>query len=299
VTPFVISMRDRSRGLIGLLLLGTLILAACGGDDGDAGSADVAVRPFAEVQAGDLVFEADAVDPNNGIFRVETTEPMICAIVWGETDALGRFNNSLAMNGTGITDHDVRLPGAEAGRTYHYVVQGTTADGTLYRSEPATFTIPEGDAAPASEGPAIQVGDNLALDAVVVDTSSEFSDDFAGALAIDGDLATAWSTAGDGDDGSITIDLGAPRQIVAVEFVTRSMADGSAITSTFTVSVDGAATVGPFPTSTPATSRLAPLDVTGQVLQLDVADSTGGNVGAVDTGWPTPAACRWPGPMAR
>jgi hypothetical protein len=72
----------------------------------------------------------------------------------------------------------------------------------------------------------------MALDAVVVEPSSEFSDRFAGALAIDDDLATEWSTAGDGDDGSITLDLGAPRRAVAVEFVTRSMADGSAITST-------------------------------------------------------------------
>ena len=46
------------------------------------------------------------------------------------------------MNGTGITDHDVYLPDAIAGRTYYYVVQGTTADGTLYRSDLATFTHP-------------------------------------------------------------------------------------------------------------------------------------------------------------
>ena len=275
-------MREFSRALGGLLLVAVLLVAACGGDEDGSTSAGGEVRPFSEVQAGDFVFEADAVDPTNGIFRVETTEPMICAIVWGETEALGRFNNSLSMNGTGITDHDVRLPGAEAGRAYHFVVQGTTADGTLYRSAPGTFTIPAADVAPPSEGPAIDVGGNLATDAVVVDTSSEFSDSFAGAFAIDGDLATEWSTAGDGDDGSITLDLGAAQGIVAVDFVTRSMADGSAVTSTFTVSVDGAAAVGPFPASSPATRRLAQLEVTGRLLQFDVAESTGGNVGAVE-----------------
>ncbi len=272
-----------SRNAWALLLVGALVVAACGGgDDGPSGSASVEVRPFSEVQATDFAFEADAIDPANGIFRVETSEPMICAIVWGETDALGRFNNSLAMEGTGITDHDVRLPGAEPGRTYHFVVQGTTADGTLYRSEPDTFTIPEGDEADTEEGPSIDVGANLALDATVVETSSEFSDAFAGALAIDDDLTTEWSTADDGDDGSITLDLGTSQAIVAVEFVTRSMADGSATTSTFTVSVDGGAAAGPFAASSPATTRLAPLDVTGQVLRFDVDDSTGGNVGAAE-----------------
>jgi hypothetical protein len=273
-------MRERHRALKGLFLVVLLVLSACAGDD--AGDGKVLVRPFSEVQNSDFAFEADPLDPTNGIFRVETTEPMICAIVWGETDELGRFNNSLAMNGTGITDHDVRLPDAEAGRTYHFVVQGTTADGTLYRSEPGTFTRPEGDAAPAREGPALDVGVNLALDAEVVETSSEFSETFAGRLAVDGDLTTEWSTAGDGDDAAITLDLGAAHEIAAVEFVTRAMADGSAVTSTFTVSVDGAAPLGPFPAASPVTSRLAPVDLTGRTLRFEVADSTGGNVGAAE-----------------
>ena len=83
--------------------------------------------------------------------------------------------------------------------------------------------------------------------ATVVDVSSEFSAGFAAELAVDGDLATEWSTSGDGDDGSITIDLGAARDIAGIEFVTRSMADGTAITSTFTVRVDDGDPLGPFP----------------------------------------------------
>jgi hypothetical protein len=239
------------------------------------------VRPFADVQQGELVFEADPLDPNRGVFRVETTEPMICAIVWGETEAYGRFNNSPSMNGTGIVDHDVLLPDIEPGRRYHFVVQGTTADGTLYRSEPGTFTIDDGGVPPEA-GPEVEVGENLALGATVVEVSSEFSPSFAGALAIDGDVATEWSTAGDGDEGSITIDLGAARQIAEIEFVTRSMADGSAITSTYTVSVDGGEPLGPFPAASQAARSVIDLDVTGRQLRFEVDDSTGGNVGAVE-----------------
>jgi len=118
-----------------------LIAAACsGGSDGEA-----SVRPFSEVQATDATFENDPTFPGRGILRVDTTEPMICAIVWGETEDLGNFNNSLDMNGTGIVEHNVMLPGAEAGKTYFYRLQGSAADGTLYQSELLTFTLPPGD----------------------------------------------------------------------------------------------------------------------------------------------------------
>ena len=115
-----------------LLSVLLLVLAACsaGGDDPDG----TEVRPFEEIQASEVVFEADPLDPSRGIFRVDTTEEAICAIVWGETEDFGRFNNSLTMNGTGIIEHDVVLPDLEQGREYVYVLQGTTADGTLYRS---------------------------------------------------------------------------------------------------------------------------------------------------------------------
>ena len=55
-----------------------LILAACGGtSDTDA------VRPFSEVQDSEFTFENDPTFPDRGIFRVVTTEAMICSIAWG------------------------------------------------------------------------------------------------------------------------------------------------------------------------------------------------------------------------
>jgi hypothetical protein len=253
-------------------------LAACG-----AGSDDhaVEVRPFTEVQEGEMTFEADPSDPRRGIFRVTTTEPMICAIVWGEDESFGRFNNSLAMDGTGIEQHDVVLPDVEAGREYSFVVQGTTAEGTLYRSDVSTFRI-EGDQAAPVGGPEVEVGENLALDATVLEASSSFGGAFGPENAIDGDDATEWSTAGDGDGGFLVLDLGAERDIGAVEFVTRSMADGSARTETFTVRVDGGEPAGPFEAGTLADRSIAVLEARGRVVRVDVETSTGGNVGAVE-----------------
>ena len=257
----------------------TLVVVACGSsDDSTASSGDV--RPFSEVQAGDFVFEADPTNLERGIFRVTTTEPMICAIVWGPTEALGNFNNSLAMNGTGIVEHDVFLPGAIPGEEYYFRVQGSTADGTLYSSETDTFTIP----ALAIEPPSTESagGTNLALDATVVEVSSAFNASFAAENAIDDSGTTEWSSDGDGDDAFITLDLGGDQQISAVEFITRSMLDGTAVTETFTVTVDDTTTFGPFVAGTPVDPSPAEIDTSGRVLRFDVDTSTGGNVGAVE-----------------
>ena len=262
------------RAIYVLSLVIGLLLVACS----DEAAPDTEVRPFGEVQESDFKFEADPTNPNRGIFRVTTTEPMICAIIWGEDESFGNFNNSLAMNGTGILEHDVFLAGAEPGVEYVFKVQGSTADGTLYESPVATFTIPETEA-PESDG--AERGPNLALGATVTDVSSEFSDSFSAANAIDGDASTEWSTAGSGDDAFLTIDLGSAQQIAGVAFLTRSMADGSAITEEYTVIVDGES-FGPFDAGTVAEPNVAEIDVTGQMVRFEVTTSTGGNTGAAE-----------------
>ncbi len=267
-----------------LLIVTSLVLVgtACGGSGSDeVQGLDREVQPFSEVQASEFVFENDTTFPGRGIFRVTTTEPMICAIVWGETEALGNFNNSLDMNGTGIIDHNVFLPGAEPGRTYFYRVQGSTADGTLFSTELATFTLTESDAAAAPMEGAPH-GENLAAEGTVVEASSEFGASWAAANAIDGDMSTEWSTSGDGDDGFITIDLGVMRDVAGVEFLTRSMANGTATTMTFWVVVDGGERLGPFQAGNPATPSFQASEFRGRLLTFEIGTSTGGNTGAVE-----------------
>ncbi|MEQ8842318.1 MAG: discoidin domain-containing protein [Acidimicrobiales bacterium] len=281
-----------------------VLAAACSGSDGD-GSTDTAVRPFTDVQSSEMVFEVDPDDPSRALFHVTTTIPMICSITWGSTESLGNQNNSLTMDGTGIEQHDVVLPGAQAGEEYFFTVQGADAEGTLYRSELLSVTIPETgsavfdvgsdtfslseeggpptDVAPTTTDPRTE-GRNLSLDATVVDVSSEFGESFAAEAAIDGDLSTEWSTEGDGDEAFIEFDLGDTHEIAGVEFVTRTMADDSATTSMFTVMVDDE-TFGPFDAATVRTSRFVPLSdgtVTGQMVRFEVDSSSGGNTGAVE-----------------
>ena len=282
-----------------VVLAAAVVGAACGSSEDsstDTSSADAAASDdvingqlldFALVQDNDFTFEADPADPDRGIFRVRTTEPMICAIVWGETEEFGNFNNSLAMNGTGIIDHDVVLPGAQQGVEYFFRVQGTTADGKQYRSEIGTFTIPVTDSADGEDATGDEMavhGANLALEATVAEASSSFGPGWEPENAIDGDTETEWATAGDGDEGFITIDLGSPQEVVGVEFLTRRMLDGTATTEMYTITVDDGETFGPFPAGTPADPGFTALEFSGQQIRFDVETSSGGNVGAVDLG---------------
>jgi hypothetical protein len=176
------------------------------------------------------------------------------------------------MDAAGHQDHGPVLTGLKPETTYFYRLQGVGPDGTLYQSELRTFTTPAARQ--------VEAGTNLALGAAVIDVSSEFSAAFAGANAIDGNPATEWSSRGDGNEASITIDLGAELHITGIRFVTRQMSDGSSITTTYTVTVDDGDVLGPFP------AGLAPpvveVDFTGRFLRFDVVDSSGGNTGAVE-----------------
>ena len=142
-----------------------------------------------------------------------------------------------------------------------------------------TFTLPAA-ASPQSVGEL--AGTNLATNGTVTAVSSEFSASWVGSNAIDGDLATEWSSAGDGNDSFITIDLGDEESVAGFEFLTRTMADGSATTTSFTVTVDDGETLGPFPAGNPADPMTATAAVTGTVFRFDISNSTGGNTGAIE-----------------
>jgi hypothetical protein len=121
---------------------------------------------------------------------------------------------------------------------------------------------------------------NLALEATVIETSSDFNETFVGANAIDGSIATEWSSRGDGDDAYIVIDLGSSKDITGIGFRTREMTDGSAITDSFTVTIDGGETLGPFDAGVGFVT--ADFAATGREIRIDLVATTGGNTGAIE-----------------
>jgi hypothetical protein len=246
-----------------MLVLLAVLAAACG----NATDSDKEVVDFDQIAAEGPVIEPG---PSGTVatLRVTTTIDAVCAVAFGETEALGRLATDQEMSAAGHSDHEVLLGGLQPDTEYFYRLQGVGVDGRLYRSEMLTFRTP-----PASES---LPGRNVAVDAVVVEASSEFSDGFGAANAIDGDPASEWSSRGDGDDAYLVIDLGRTVDVVAVVFHTRTMSDGTATTETFTITVDDADTYGPFP--------VGRVDVTftGRLIRFDVDTSTGGNTGATE-----------------
>jgi hypothetical protein len=232
-----------------------------------------------EVRAAEQVFvEEPVVVPDvsgtSATLRVTTELDMACAVVFGTDESLGEgIATDADMGGGAHTDHEAVMRGLRPDTEYFYRVQGSGSDGTLYRSELSTFRTPPAD---ASSTP----GENVAIGAEVVDVSSEFSDDFSAVRAVDGNLATEWSSAGDGDDASITLDLGRPVTVAGVALRSRSMSDGTSVVETFTVTVDGGTTYGPFDAGT--TFTVNEVGFTGQVVTIDAERTTGGNTGAAE-----------------
>ena len=164
------------------------------------------------------------------------------------------------------------MTGLEPGTTVLYRVQGTAADGTMYVSDVEQFST-GGEAAGASPT-------KLSVGATVVEFSSEFNANFAAGNAIDGSLASEWSSQGDGNDAFIVIDLGTAADVTGFGFRTREMSDGTSITNRYTVTVDGDETLGPFEAGVGLS--VSQVEVTGQVFRFDLVDTTGGNTGAVE-----------------
>lgn len=270
-------MTHSSRAPVALLAAAVLALAACNatGDDVDPVTTDANVLAIDEIVDGEIEVVADP----SGTFatlEVDTTVPVACSVAYGTDDSFGLIATDSDMAGGAHSDHMPRLAGLAPETTYKYVLQGADAAGNLYRSEVMEFTTP---AATTPDTP----GDNVATEANVVDVSSAFSDDFAAGNAIDGDRTTEWSTDGDGDDASLTIDLGREVALAGTGFVTRSMGDGSAIVESYTVTVDpdGAAEqFGPFEVDDGLS--VAEFTTSGRVLRFDAEATTGGNTGAIE-----------------
>jgi len=246
-----------------VILLAVALGACSSSGEGD----DVAAFEDIAVAGPDIGVDSSGTV---AVLSVETSIDAICAVAYGVGEPVGGIATDQEMEPAGHRDHRVVLSGLEPDTEYVYRLQGVGVDGRLYRSDIFTFRTPAAEES--------LLGSNLALGAAVLEVSSEFSAAFAASNAVDGDMGTEWSSSGDGDDAFITIELGEDTRVGAVVFRTREMADGSAVTETFTVTVDGEETYGPYP----ADPDPVPVRFSGRVLRFEVALSTGGNTGAAE-----------------
>lgn len=274
----------RRRALVPLVLTLGLLAAGCASDDG---TTDVTAATGQEVLAVEDILVDEPVFTNgaNGVVTLQlgTTVDVGCNIVFGPDPSFGTLATDQDMSDGAHDLHTVVLGELEPGSVVHYQLQGADERGRLYRSQPTTFVVPEPGSSTLDTGDPRADADareNLALGADTT-TSSDFSDAFAGSNATDGNPATEWSSAGDGDDAFVEVDLGAQQEVGAVGFWTRDMSDGTAVIESVRVLVDDvevvAGEVGP-----DLTVLELPQPVAGQLVRFEAVTTTGGNTGAVE-----------------
>ncbi|MGA3221062.1 MAG: discoidin domain-containing protein [Acidimicrobiales bacterium] len=258
----------RALAAVAALCLG---LAACGGTGATKSTARVGDFRLIELGKPHLQIAADG---RSAVVEVETNPPTVCAVAYGRTASLGSIADDPDMGGTAISRHTVVLSGLTPGTTYRFLLTATDAQGRVFQTpELTTFTTPRGSAAP---------GQDIAIGAKIVAVSSQWSNAYRAENAVDGNLATEWASNGDGDRAFITIDLGRERKITGTAFITREMSDGSAITRTYAVVVDGRRRYGPFPAGDRIAPHIVAVSFTGRFLRFGVVQSTGGNTGAAE-----------------
>ena len=251
-------------------LVATLI-GACGGASPDAGIESIDRILVGEIQITEL-------SATGAVMRVETAIPVACSVVFGPDTDYGTQSTDVDMAGRAHRSHAAPLFGLEANTVYHYRVQGTGPDGTIYVSEDRIFRTP------AAEPETLRAANlaTLAAGARVARVSSEFGGDaWQAANAIDDDPTTAWSSAGDGDAAFLEIVLAEDAELEAIGVWTRTMGMTAQI-QRFRVVTDRGEVLGPF--DLPAASELFvfPVATTARTLRFEVVTSTGGNTGLVE-----------------
>lgn len=104
---------------------------------------------------------------------------------------------------------------------------------------------------------------------------------FGANSAIDGDPATEWSSFNDGDDAFIEISLAGRTQVTSIGFWTRTMGTSAEIFS-FTLVTDEGETLGPFTLDGASAIKYFDTDFIASKIRFASAESSGGNVGAVE-----------------
>jgi hypothetical protein len=260
---------------IGLILLLALFISACGNTN-----YSIEIQTIENISASGPPKIVD-ISSTDATLIFESIIPVSCSVVYGKTSDYGRISTDLDMSGGAHTDHHPLLSGLEPDTEYHYRVQGTAADGTIYINDDDTFRTQPAEA--VKEINLASLNEGARITAVSSNFGGGANDAQWGANnAIDGNRGTAWSSNGDGNDAFIEIELAEPAKLFAVEVWTRSMSNGTAQIFSFTLTIDTGDVLGPFTLADAEEPYRFDVDIYTRILRLDVVDSSGGNTGLVE-----------------
>ncbi|MFQ5400691.1 MAG: discoidin domain-containing protein [Anaerolineae bacterium] len=272
-----------------LIISVAFIAAACASNDTGTGSSSVDSLPLTEgitfLPIDEIIDQelevTNFANDGSATLPIHTSVSVACTIVYGKTPEFGSLTLDQDMNGGTHANHNPLLSNLEPETTYYFRVQGVDDNGNVYLSETVSFTTPPMDT---------NVTENLAspdMGAKVTGYSSAFGgadpgDRWGVLSAFDDNPNTEWSSAGDGSDAWVEVELAQRALVRSVAFQTRSMSDGSAIALAFTITADGGETLGPFELPDVNQPYVFDVAIEANTLRFDLVDTTGGNTGAVD-----------------
>ncbi len=264
-------------GIVGLAVL----VVGCGGSN-----SSTAVRDFDKILDGAI--EIVELSATSAAVRVETTADAVCSVVYGIDTSYGRQTTDPDMRGLAHDQHYAPMSGLQPDTLYHYRLQGTASDGTVYISDDFTFRTLAADSANDVEDGADAgvLGVNVASEAAgarVTDVCSECGDGavWGGNNVLDGDPTTEWSSVRDGDASFVLVELRTEFELTAVGFWTRTMRN-SARTTKFQVVTGDGTILGPFEVPGVERMYIFPVSVRTDQLRFEVVESSRGNTGAVE-----------------
>jgi len=268
-----------------LFVFAAVTLAACSQSQSDSTSTlteEYSFRSVEDIINAELEV-ANFADDGTATLPIHTSVPVACTVVYGTTPEYGSLSLDQDMAGGTHSDHSPLLSGLEPETEYYFRVQGVDEDGNIYLSEVMTFTTPPEDAGRAET-------DNLASPdngAEIIGYSSAFgdaglSDRWGAGSAFDDNSNTEWSSAGDGDEAWIEVELAQRARVDSVEFQSRSMSDGSAVALAFTITTGSGELFGPFELPDADSGYAFDINSETKTLRFDLVDTTGGNTGAVN-----------------
>lgn len=229
----------------------------------------------------DALEVANFANDGTATLPIETTVPVACTVVYGTTPEFGQLSVDQDMDGGTHSNHNPLLIDLEPETTYYFRVQGVDDVGNIYLSATMTFTTPpqtenENNNLLSPENGAEILGYSTAFGGADVD------DNWGVGSAFDGSANSAWSTAGDGNDAYVEVQLAQRAAIQEVEFWTRSMSNNTAQIFEFTVTTDADDMYGPFELPNADQAYIFEVEFEAETLRFDVTDSNGGNTGAVE-----------------
>ncbi|MBC7812572.1 MAG: discoidin domain-containing protein [Burkholderiales bacterium] len=269
-----------------LLLLFILLITTFTGIAAAQDSTEAATRLVPVFAAEDVINESlQLTDISDTSVQLDATTslPMACVFLYGETPEFGQMALDSLMGAAAHQEHAIILTGLEPDTEYYYRVQGSDEAGNLYMSETYTFrTLPEIETTATTSN--LLSSDN---GAALIGYSSVYGDgpvdgQYGAMNALDDDPLTQWSSAGDGDDAWLEVELEQRSRINEVVFWTRAMSNDTAQIYSFTITTETGEVYGPFELPNAEQSYTFDVEIVAERLRFDVESSNGGNTGALD-----------------